>query len=244
MWRPSTTVNPPKPEVCAPDMGSTLQAQFVFGERPSPEPPPEWDLRLRQGFDWDGDGSRDWSGFPHQGRPFDWDGDGRFDSLTVADDRVVVSWAGGSITVTGVQTDYVSRPATADDGKAVILKGEEGRVYGSLHVPAAVGDVTGDGWPDLVASHGGHTAVLIGRGPASSSVSIGFEEMGRTDLGWRSEPVRDEDEFIPSPVALVSVIWDFNGDGANDFVVSKLRGSRSRTGPTHVFFAGVPCRLP
>jgi hypothetical protein len=37
------------------------------------------------------------------------------------------------------------------------------------------------------------------------------------------------------------VIWDVDGDGANEFTVTRLN---ERSSPTRVFFGGVPCALP
>ncbi len=224
--------NPPKPDVCAPDMGSTLQAQYAFYPYPDfPYPPEGWEEPDRDVFDWDGDGTTD--------------------TLVLADDTVTLTWATGQVVVTGVQTDYLSRPAVDDDGREFHFYPN---TYGEAelaarHIPAAVGDVTGDGLGDLVVFHGGHTAVMIGQGAATPSRTLAFDDVGRTTLGWRSPPVRlaggdrvvDQDDFLfPAPVGDLAVLWDVNGDGAREFSVSRFEERSVHS----AYLAGVLCDLP
>ena len=224
---PTPPTNPPKPDICEPDMGTTLQAQYGYPPYPSfPDPPPDWE--------------------PPDPTLFDWDGDGTPDTLTVADDTVTVDWGTGTITITDIQTDYLTRPAIDDDGRELRIRDPE---IAALHTPAAVGDVTGDGHPDLIVTHGGHTAVLIGQGPNTPTQTLTFNDVGHTTLGWRSPPHRSpgrggnpEDQWlVPFASGNVEVLWDNDRDGASEFRVARYF---DRAGPLIVHFAGVACTLP
>lgn len=225
-----TPTNPPKPDVCEPDMGTTLQGQYWFPPYPDhPVAPEGWEPPARDQFDWNQDGQPD--------------------TLTVADGTVRVDWGTGSITVTDVNTDYWATPAVDDDGLETLFANDQEQLAAD-HVPAAVGDVTGDGLPDLIVSHGGHTRVLIGQGSDTPPGTLAFDEVGVQTLGWHSPPVRPldsdgepnlETRLLPAPTAHVEVVWDTNGDGANDFRVSRLL---DRAGPLRIYFDGVPCELP
>jgi len=172
-----------------------------------------------------------WSAPPQSG--FDWDQDGTGDELTIADGTVVVSWATGLVSVIGVNTSFRSVPD---------LDGNEYRVSEKVPVPAAVGDVTGDGWLDLVVTNRGVVSVLAGSGTLSGGF-YQFDQIGTTTPGWRSEPLRLTDfrptrNLVPFPNASVSVQWDLTGDDVNDYV-AKSTVDRS-SGPI-VFYAGTRC---
>jgi hypothetical protein len=220
---------PAKPGTCEPDMGTTLLAEFAYPPFPTyPEPPAGWT----------------------EPTSFDWDGDGADDTLTVADGKVVVDWGAGQVVVEGVVTDFFAEPGVDDDGEVFNIYDE---AVAAQHVPAAVGDVTGDDKPDLVVSHGGHTAVLIGQGAATPTGTVAFDDVGRTQLGWRSPPQRPPQHYtaegepwgdrllFPNPVADVAVLWDADGDGANEFSVTRWV---ERSAPWVVHFAGIACSLP
>jgi len=183
---------------------------------------------------------------PPDPKVFDWDQDGVRDLLVVADNRVVVSWATGEIVVTGVQSDWFSPIPVDDDGNKTVLDPELAKEYAAQHVPAAVGDVTGDGFPDLVVSMRGYTSVLLGQGSRTPSGEWSFEQVGRDTLGWRNPPVNPASgsRLVPLPVALVSIIWDLDGNGSLDFRVSKLVSPGSRSGPVEVFYRGIQCNMP
>ena len=220
---PTTPLMLPTTRTCAKDMGSTLIDPKV---QPGQFTPGGW--------------------VPPDPKVFDWDQDGVRDLLVVADNRVVVSWATGEIVVTGVQTEWVTQPSVDDDGVEGYLEGERGKAYGALHVPAAVGDVSGDGLPDLVVSMRGYTSVLLGQGSRTPSGEWSFEQVGRDTLGWRNPPVNPASgsQLVPRPVALVSIIWDLDGNGSLDFRVSKLVSPGSRSGPVEVFYRGIQCNMP
>lgn len=220
---------PVKPAVCEPDMGTTLLAEYVYPPFPAfPDPPAGW----------------------VEPTSFDWDGDGVADTLLVTDGEVVVDWGGGQVRVTGVVTDFFAEPGVDDDGNMFTIYDE---AVAAQHVPAAVGDVTGDGFVDLLVSNGGHTAVFIGQGAATPTGVIAFEDLGRSAVGWRSPAQRgpqhytSEGELVgervlfPNPVADVAVLWDADGDGANEFSVTRWH---ERSAPGVVRFAGVACSLP
>ena len=222
----STSATPPTsagPRVCGKDMGSTLLPPGTL--YPSPTAPDGWQSS--------------------RVTPFDWNQDGKPDELVVRDDRVVVRWATGELVVTGVRTDWYTRPFTDDNGEVFQPVGEGAKVYSDRHTPASVGDVTGDGLPDLVVSNLGHTSVLIGPGSGARSGELTFAELGVERLGWRSPPLRMQSgTLVPAPVADVEVIWDVNGDGARDYTVTRLAPSGGRSGPERVFFFGILCELP
>jgi hypothetical protein len=220
---------PPKPAVCEPEMGTTMLSSYWYPPYPKfPEPPPGW----------------------APADTFDWDGDGTPDSLTVAGHEVVVDWGAGQVVVEGVVTDFFAEPGIDDDGDVYTIYTQE---VAAQHVPAAVGDVTGDGRSDLVVFAGGHTAVLVGQGAATPPGRVAFDDVGRSTLGWRSPPQRvpqhytpegepwNERPLNPNPVGDVAVLWDADGDGASEFSVTRWH---ERTGPSVVHFAGVPCSLP
>lgn len=217
------TVLPP----CAPDMGSTLQAQHL-------------DVA--------------WSSIPGVVRDvpeegFDWNQDGNPDRLVIGDTTgsVTIDWGNGSLTVTDVHTDFTV-PITDEDGVEHVARSTVGpgtdeertRQLADRHRPAAVIDVTGDGWLDLVVTHRGTAAVLAGSGDQTPTGSIGFDRVGLDTPGWRSPPVRGPHGLRPTPVGDVD-LWTTVGrdDGVDGFSVG-LHGDRIVRGPG-VLYAGVPC---
>ena len=93
---------------------------------------------------------------------FDWDGDGAPDTLGFDQDAgaIVVTWADGSLTVTGVRSDFTGQPGQpVEPGGDPFLEqpsesgppSEEAVEAGlAAPVPAAVADVTGGGPQDPI----------------------------------------------------------------------------------------------
>lgn len=171
-----------------------------------------------------------WTGPPQQG--FDWDQDGVAHEFRIDAGTVTVAWSTGSLVVSNVTTSFGS------------VQDRNGTSFGtteSTPKPAAVGDVTGDGWLDLVISNIGTVAVLAGSGSESAG-RIAFADMGTSTPGWRSEPIVIREGsprgLVPWPNSSVSIMWDTTGDGTNDFAaVGALDRSR---GPV-VYYAGTRC---
>lgn len=196
-------------------MPDTLQENLVYqsGGGRVPKPPADWSAPPQNGFDWDQDGIGD--------------------ELRIEDGSVVISWATGSVAVTGVNTSFRS---------VTDLDGNEYRLYQEVPTPASVGDVTGDGWLDLVVGNQGVVSVLAGSGSLSAG-AYQFDQIGASTPGWRSEPVRLTDlrptrNLVPFPNASVATQWDITGDGVNDYVA---QGTVSQTSGPIVFYAGTRC---
>lgn len=217
---------------CAADMGSTLEQRFF--DTPRSALPGGGHRAAEEGFDWDQDGAPDrlLIGDPH--------------------DVVTVDWGTGRLAVTAVHTDF-TQPVTDEDGiEYVAINVGPGTVQemADAHRPAAVGDVTGDGWLDLIVTHRGTAAVLAGAGDQTRTGTISFDRLGLDTPGWRSPPVRGPQQtdasgnptgtpaLRPLPLGDVFLRSDFDGDGAGGFSVSSTFGRG--LGPV-VLYAGVPC---
>lgn len=153
-------------------------------------------------------------------RPFDWDADGVADRIEVDSSTrtVAVRWATDTLTVVGL--DW---PAE-----------------GAAH-PAAVADVTGDGWPDLIVVSHAEARVLVGPIATDRSAAVSFVDIGATVPGWISPPASDSNQQpVPRPDEPVSVrpLWDLDRDGADDFAV--VASARRAAGPI-ARYAGRPC---
>jgi hypothetical protein len=213
-------------------MGSTLQEQFIG--TPRGRLPGTGRRAIEDGFDWDRDGSTD--------------------RLTIGDPdgTVTLSWGARSLTVTGVHTDFTT-PVSDDDGAVYVIGGHgpgSAEESADSNRPAAVADVTGDGWLDLIVTHRGTAAVMAGAGDLTRTGTLSFDQLGVETAGWRSPPVRGPQQhdsagdaattprLQPTPIGNVSIWDDVDGDGAEGFMVGSLL---DRTIGPVVLYAGVPC---
>ena len=197
-----------------------------------------------------------WVQPPQEG--FDWDGDGAADTLGFDQDAgaIVVTWADGSLTVTGVRSDFSGQPGQpvepggdpfleqpTESGPPSAEAIDEGV---AAPVPAAVADVTGDGLLDLLVVDDGTASVVVGAGPDSASVSVAQSAIGTEVEGWRSPPVIPEDPTgqtfdqppVPYDQATVVPRWDVTGDDVADWVVES--NLPRALGPVTAY-AGKPC---
>jgi hypothetical protein len=198
----------------------------------------------------------DWADPPQEG--FDWNGDGVPDTLGFDQDTgaIVVTWADGSLTVTGVRSDFAGQAGQPiEPGGDPFLEqpteagppSEEAVEDGlAAPIPAAVADVTGDGLLDLLVVDDGTASVVVGAGASSASVSVAQSAIGTEVTGWRSPPVVPEDPSgqahdqppVPYDQATIVPRWDITGDDVADWVIQS--NLPRALGPITAY-AGKPC---
>lgn len=198
----------------------------------------------------------DWVDPPQE--DFDWDGDDAADSLGFdqAAGTIVVTWADGSLTVTGVRSDFTGEPGQpVEPGGDPFLEqptesgppSEDATEEGlAAPVPAAVADVTGDGLLDLLVVDDGIASVVVGAGADSASVSVAQSAIGTEVEGWRNPPVVPADPSgttfdqppVPYDQATIVPRWDVTGDDVADWVIES--NLPRALGPVTAY-AGKPC---
>lgn len=219
----STTVDLDALPPCEPDMGSTRLWQDDLPGAEDPDPGAVISAEA----------------------PFDWDQDGNPDQLLVGEPpgTVTLSWGSGQLTVTGVLTDF-SQEVRDEEGKLLFVPLSP--ELAAEVVPAAVGDVTGDGWADLIVANSGTVAVLTGGGDETATGEIPFEDLGRATKGWRSDAEKPPNYagpgtpiVTPIPTSLIRIATgDFTEDGVTDFLTI---GIVERAGGPIAYFSGIPC---
>jgi hypothetical protein len=205
---------------------------------PPVAPPSGWEDPPQEGFDWDGDGAGDTLAFDQQGA------------------AVTVTWADGSLTVTGVQSDFAGEAGQPldEDGEPFLAQPDEDGPPSEASeeaglaapTPAAVADVTGDDQLDLLVIDGGIVSVVVGRGAASETVSVAQADIGTVVAGWRNPPVvpqsagelSDDQPAVPYDQATIVPRWDLTEDGVDDFVV---QSDLPRALGPQAAYAGKPC---
>lgn len=198
----------------------------------------------------------DWVEPPQEG--FDWDGDGEADTLAFDQDAgaVRVEWADGTLTVTGVRSDFAGEPGQpvepggdpfleqpTESGPPSEAAVDEGL---AAPVPAAVADVTGDGLLDLLVVDRGTASVVVGAGAASTGAEVAARAIGTVVPGWRSPPVTPrppegvsfDQPRVPYDQATIVPRWDLTGDGVADWVIES--NLPRALGPVAAY-AGRPC---
>jgi hypothetical protein len=205
---------------------------------PPVPPPSDWEDPPQEGFDWDGDGAGDTLAFDQAGS------------------TITVTWADGSLTVTGVQSDFAGeagQPLDEDGEPFLEQPDEEGPPSDEAEdaglaapTPAAVADVTGDGRLDLLVADGGVVSVVVGDGSDAVTTSVAQAEIGTSVRGWRNPPVvpaspgelSDDQPAVPYDQATIVPRWDLTGDGVDDFVV---QSDLPRALGPQAAYAGKPC---
>ena len=198
----------------------------------------------------------DWVDPPQEG--FDWDRDGEPDLLGFDQDQgtITVTWADGSLTVSGIRSDFSGQPGqpVEPDGDPFLEQPteqgppSEESVEDALAapIPAAVADVTGDGLLDLIVVDDGTASVVVGAGEASATVSVTQSAIGTEVTGWRNPPVvpvpasgdTSDQPWVPYDQATVVPRWDLTGDGVADWVIES--NLPRALGPVAAY-AGKPC---
>jgi hypothetical protein len=198
----------------------------------------------------------DWVDPPQTG--FDWDGDGAGDTLGFDQDAgsVSVTWADGSLTVTGVRSDFAGeagQPLDENGDPFLEQPNESGPPSESAEdaglaapVPAAVADVTGDDLLDLLVVDHGTVSVVVGQGSDSTTVEVAQEDIGSEVTGWRNPPVvpespagfSDDQPAVPYDQATILPRWDLTDDGVADWVV---QSDLPRALGPQAAYAGKPC---
>jgi hypothetical protein len=115
-------------------------------------------------------------------------------------------------------------------------------------LPVAVHDVTGDGVLDLLVGHVDQVGVVVGQSEADAT-SVPFDQIESQGAGWVSPPVFVEapdrpGEYsdgisIPSSSGSFHQLWDFDGDGAQDFMYQSYL---ERTVGPVAYYTGKPCQ--
>jgi hypothetical protein len=205
---------------------------------PPVAPPADWEDPPQEGFDWDGDGSGDTLAFDQEGA------------------AVSVTWADGSLTVTGVQSDFAGEAGQPldEDGEPFLDQpdedgppSDESEDAGlAAPTPAAVADVTGDDRLDLLVIDGGVVSVVVGDGSESETVTVAQADIGTAVRGWRNPPVvpaspgdfSDDQPAVPYDQATIVPRWDLTDDGVDDFVV---QSDLPRALGPQTAYAGKPC---
>lgn len=178
-------------------------------------------------------------------REFDWNDDGAPDTLRfeASTDSVIVDHGDGSFTATGVPSDFDAELYGPEVEAGLQLAGPDGPPSAEAFAagragptPAAVGDFTGDGRPDLAVLNSGELVVH------AASSQDGAESAGRdvadaatSSTSWSSPRLTTD---LPFDEATVVAVGDINGDGIGDLRVDSY-APRASVSPA--FYLGKPC---
>ena len=132
---------------------------------------------------------------------YDMDGDGEFDVVSSAreDNNAQVAWfhnPGGVLTTENPWTQY--RIGSVRDSWAV-----------------DIGDVTGDGWPDVIATGGEQMQTMLFVHPG-----VSFPD-GRYEYDWDSAVITNFDSYAPRDAKLL----DIDNDGTLELVLTGTEGA-------------------